>query len=368
MSAPGHVPALTLRAVDARLVQVPMRRPLHTSAGRMTHAPLALLDVHTEQGITGRSYLFCYLEPVGRAVLALTREVAGALVGLSAQPAALRRVLTARYKLAGVGGPIAGLLAGLDMACWDALAIAAQLPLVRLLGADPRPVPAYNSNGLGPAATETVAAEAAELAAEGMAAVKLRLGRTVPEDDRDAVEAVRRALPRDVAIMADYNQALDLPSARQRCGQLDELGLTWIEEPIRHDDYTGAAELTAELRTPIQIGENFAGPRAMSTALASRASDLVMPDVDRIGGVTGWLQAAALADVAAIPMSNHLYPEISTHLLAATPTAHWLEYVDWAAPVLREPLDVTTGAATPPDRPGTGIEWDEEAVARYRLA
>ena len=129
-----------------------------------------------------------------------------------------------------------------------------------------------------------------------------------------------------------------------------------------------AAELSSMLRTPVQIGENFAGPRAMATALAHRASDLVMPDVDRIGGVTGWLEATALAEVAGVPVSNDLYPEVSAHLLASTPTAHWLEYVDWAAPILVEPLAVSGGAVSPPERPGSGVQWDEDAVARYRVA
>ncbi|MGH3392242.1 MAG: enolase C-terminal domain-like protein, partial [Actinomadura sp.] len=125
--------------------------------------------------------------------------------------------------------------------------------------------------------------------------------------------------------------------------------------------------LAAELRTPVQIGENFAGPRAMSLALEHRASDLVMPDLERIGGVSGWLAAATLADMAGIPMSSHLYPEVSAHLLAATPTAHWLEYVDWANPILQEPLRIVDGHATPPDLPGNGLAWDAAAVARYRV-
>jgi mandelate racemase len=194
----------------------------------------------------------------------------------------------------------------------------------------------------------------------------MRLGRARPEDDLAAIRAVRRALPHDVAVMADYNQALSLTRARGLVQLLDDEGLAWIEEPIRHDDYAGAAELSSALRTPVQIGENFAGPRAMAAALARRACDLVMPDVDRIGGITGWLQAAALADIAGVPMSSHLYPEVSAHLLAATPTAHWLEYVDWAAPVLAEPVSVSDGCMSPSERPGSGVRWDEDAVLRYQ--
>ena len=364
--SPGPSSLLTIRSVDATLVMVPMRRPLGTSVMGITQAPLALIDLHTEEGITGRAYLFCYLEPAGHAVLALTRDASAVLAGTAAAPAAARRTLEARFKLLGARGTAAAVLAGVDMACWDVLAIAAGLPLARMLGATTRPVTAYNSNGLGLVEPPAAAGEARELVAEGFNAIKMRLGRPSASDDLAAVRAVRAAIPPEVALMADYNQALTLNDASQRCRQLDDEGLYWIEEPVRHDDYAASAELAATLRTPVQIGENFAGPRAMSVALANKASDLVMPDVDRIGGVSGWLAAAALADAAGTPMSSHLYPEVSAHLLAATPTAHWIEYVDWADPILQQPLTVTDGRVLPPDKPGNGLTWDPDAVSRFR--
>ena len=115
---------------------------------------------------------------------------------------------------------------------------------------------------------------------------------------------------------------------------------------------------------PLQIGENFNGPEAMVEALAAHACDYVMPDVGRIGGVTGWMPAAALASARGIEMSSHLMPEVSVHLLAATPTAHWLEYVDWADPILVEPMQVVDGAVAPSARPGLGIAWDEAKLRR----
>ena len=148
---------------------------------------------------------------------------------------------------------------------------------------------------------------------------------------------------------------------------LDGENVFWLEEPIRHDDYAGNARLTRELATPIQIGENFSEPAAMATALAANASDFVMPDLERIGGVTGWQRAAALAAARGIEMSSHLFPEVSAHLLAATPTCHFLEYVDWADKIVQEPLRIADGWATAPDRPGNGLTWDEAAVARYRV-
>jgi mandelate racemase len=105
----------------------------------------------------------------------------------------------------------------------------------------------------------------------------------------------------------------------------------------------------------------------MEAALAAGATDYVMPDLERIGGVTGWRRAAALAAAHRIEMSSHLFPEVSVHLLAATPTGHFLEYMDWADRLVLEPLRIVDGCAVVPDRPGNGLVWDEAAVARYRM-
>jgi mandelate racemase len=148
---------------------------------------------------------------------------------------------------------------------------------------------------------------------------------------------------------------------------LDRENLAWLEEPIGHDDYAGAALIARELAVPVQIGENFSLVAGMQAALNAKACDLVMPDLERIGGVTGWQQAAALAAKRNIKMSSHLYPETSAHLLAVTPTAHFLEYVDWADKVLQQPLRIVDGEAVIDDRPGSGIVWDQAAVERYRV-
>jgi mandelate racemase len=358
---------LTLRSIQATLVKVPMRRALGTSAMRIDQAPLLLVDLHTEEGIVGHAYLFCYLQSAGVAAHALFQDAAALLAGKAAAPAELRRLLEGRFRLIGARGLVAMVMAGIDIACWDVLAKAAGMPLATLLGASLRALPAYNSNGLGLLEPQAAADEALELVAEGFTAIKMRLGRPRGEDDLAALRAVRQTIPGDIGLMADYNQALTTAQARERCRQLDDEGLTWIEEPIRHDDYAACAALARELRTPVQIGENFAGPRALAQALSARASDLVMPDLERIGGVSGWIAAAALADAAGIELSSHLFAEVSVHLLAASPTAHWLEYVDWANPILQQPLAVTGGSCAPPPRPGNGLAWNLDAVKRYRV-
>jgi mandelate racemase len=176
---------------------------------------------------------------------------------------------------------------------------------------------------------------------------------------------VKAAIGDGIHLMSDYNQGLSVPEAEHRVRALADEGLYWIEEPcLAHDD-AGHARVRAASRCPIQIGENWWGPREMANSLGAGASDLGMPDAMKIGGVTGWLQAAALAESVGMPLSTHLFPEVSVHLMAATPTRHWLEYVDWASPVLAQPMDIKNGQAVASDAPGAGIDWDEAAVDRY---
>ncbi len=362
------LPRLTVRGIRAVGVEVPMKLPLGTSAGTIRSASLLLIDVETDEGVTGRAYLFCYLPAAAPAIAAMLGEVERSVKSERVVPADLWEKLARRFRLIGVQGIVRMAMAGFDVACWDALGVAAGKPLVELLGGSPRPIPSYNSNGLGLMAPGAAADEGEKLLEKGFRAVKLRLGNATLEADLAVVRAVRKRLPESVKLMVDFNQVLSLEEALRRGRAIDGEGIFWIEEPIRHDDYRGCAELARELATPVQIGENFSLPEQMVEALAAKACDCVMPDLERIGGVTGWRRAASLAAEHGVPMSSHLYPEASAHLLAVTPTCHYLEYVDWADAILAEPLSIVDGAALIPDRPGTGVAWDEKAVKRYRMA
>ena len=359
--------ALTLRAIRSVAVEVPMRHVLGTSQATVRAAPLLLIDVETEEGVTGHAYLFCYVSAAAEGIAAMLGEIARQLHGQELAPAAMAQRLAKRFTLIGNQGMVRMAMSGFDVACWDAIAIAANQPLARLLGGAPRAVRAYNSNGLGLMGAEALARETEQLLEGGFRAVKLRLGYETLADDLRAVRAVKSRLPAGVELMVDYNQALTPAEAERRGRALDGEGVHWIEEPIRHDDYRGCARLARTLATPVQIGENFSYVQAMAESLAAGASDYVMPDLERIGGVTGWMRAAGLAAAHGIEMSTHLFPEVSAHLLAVTPTAHWLEYVDWAAPILAEPLRVVDGMAVPSERPGNGLAWDAQAVAHHRI-
>ena len=360
---------LTIRDIRARPVMVPFRRPPISASGALPHAALVLIDLETEEGITGRSYAFGFAQWTLEPLVGCLTAMRDLLKGDRVAPFDIEAKLRSRLTLLDTPGLVGLALAGVDMCAWDALAQAAGLPLVKLLGGEAKPVRAYNSCGLWIQPVETLADEAEALVAEGgFSAIKLRVGRDDPAEDLAAVRAVKKRVGDSITVMCDFNQRLSVNEAILRGRMLDGEGLYWIEEPVRHDDYAGCARVAAELRTPLQTGENLVDTFELINALEARAMDYVMPDLQRIGGVTGWMRAAAITQAYGMDMSSHLFPEYSAHMLAVTPTAHWLEYMDWAVPIVTEPIQIQDGHAVIPDRPGSGVTWNEDAVKRYAVA
>lgn len=359
---------LKLRGLRARAVVLKLKRPVVARIATITEWPLVLIDLETEEGIVGRSYLEPYIVKSMRYLVPALHDLGEMLRGRRVAPLELFDAARKSLHFVGYEGISMIVASGLDMAAWDALAKAAQQPLCVLLGGSVGAVRSYNSNGLWLIEPEAAGVEALEIRDEGgFEAVKLRLGRNRLEDDIAALVAIRKAVGDDMHLMADFNQGLNFAEALQRCHAIDDFGLAWIEEPIVYDNFEGYARLAAELKTPLQIGENFYGPRDLHKALQMKACDLVMPDFMRIGGVTGWLRAAAIAGAAGIPMSTHLYPEVAAHVMRATETAHWLEWQDWADPILQRPSEIRNGMLHIPDVPGVGLAWDEDAVAAYQI-
>jgi mandelate racemase len=359
-------PSLHLREIRARAVILPLRRPIVARIATIGEWPVVLIDLVTEEGVVGRSYLEPYAPHAMKVLVAMLRDLEALLRGRPIEPVELFSAARTSLHFVGYSGLSMIAASGLDMAAWDARARAAGLPLCVLLGGSLGSVAAYNSNGLWLNSPDRLGDEALALCDEGgFTALKLRLGRDDPREDVAAIEAVRKAVGHRCELMADYNQGLNRADALRRCRMVDDLGLAWIEEPIVYDDLNGCAQLTAELRTPVQIGENFYGPRDLYDALSRKASDLVMPDFMRIGGVTGWSRAAAIAGAAGVPVSTHLYPEVAAHMMRVTESAHWLEWQDWLNPLLTAPYKVQDGRIEIPEVAGVGLEWNEEAVAAH---
>ena len=348
-----------------RAVRVPMTEPHQTASGMVSESPLVLTDVVTDAGVIGHSLVFTYTPTALLATAELIRAMEPLLVGQALAPKEITETLGMRFRLLGTQGLVGMAIAAIDMGLWDALARAHDLPLVRLLGGAEKPVRCYG--GIGYDGAERCAEAAERLVARGFTGIKAKIGYPTLEEDLAVVRAMRDAVGPDAKIMVDYNQCLTPVAAVERLRALDGEGLTWVEEPTLAHDYAGHARVAREADTPIQCGENWWGPLDLQHALDANASDLVMADVMKIGGVTGWLCAASLAKSRNTPMSSHLWPEISAHLLCCTPTADWLEYTDWWNPILAHPLHLENGAAIVDDAPGSGVEWNEAAVERFAV-
>jgi mandelate racemase len=281
-------PALTIRSITARAVVLKLKRPVVARIATLTEWPIIVIDLVTNEGIVGRSYLEPYVTKSMRYLVPALQDLGETLKGRALAPVELFDAARKSLHFVGYEGLSMIAASGLDMAAWDASAKAANQPLCVLLGGTVGPVKSYNSNGLWLKAPEELADEAIALRDEGgFTGLKLRLGRERISDDLATLEAVRKSVGDSINLMIDFNQGLTLAEALQRCHMIDDHGLAWIEEPIVYDNLDGYARLAADLRTPLQIGENFYGPREIHKALQRNACDLVMPDFMRIGGVTG---------------------------------------------------------------------------------
>lgn len=344
---------------------VPMEVPHRTVSGDISASPLVLLDLITDCGIVGHSLIFTYTPAALQPTAQLIKNIEPLIKGQLLDPAAIAVSLSARFRLLGTQGLVGMALAGIDMACWDAQARFHSLPLHRLLGGRQATIPAYGTVGYDGESGSANAAEA--WAKQGFKGIKAKIGYPTVAEDVAVIRAMRKASGSGMAIMVDYNQCLPPGEASERLHVLDNEGLAWVEEPTLTTDYRGMAAVARQSRTPIQCGENWWGTADMQLAIDASASNYVMPDVMKIGGVTGWLAAVQLATKYELPMSSHLWPELSARLLCCTPTAHWLEYMDWWGPVLKEPLRVIDGVAVVDDQLGSGLEWRQAAIEAYRV-
>jgi len=295
----------------------------------------------------------------------LIEEIGRELTGKPVAPYDLMAAMDAKFRLLGWQGLVGMAVSGLDMAYWDALGQIAGRPVVELLGGSVRPIKAYDSYGVvDPRADERALRRSLD---QGFRGIKIKGGDGDAANDERVVKGVRALVGPDVALMIDFNQSLDPAEATRRIARLAPYDLHWIEEPVPQENLSGHAKVRETSPTPIQAGENWWFPRGFAEAIEAGASDFIMPDLMKCGGVTGWLQVAAQAEAANIPMSSHLFAEASAHMLAVTPTAHWLEFLDFARVILVHPAEIVDGTVTARG-PGLGLEWNEAAVAKYLIA
>jgi L-alanine-DL-glutamate epimerase-like enolase superfamily enzyme len=353
---------VTIRTAEVLPVEVPIDQPY----GQVRSVYVAVARLRTDGGLEGLGHALPLYPRHFRSLVVAMEEMAEMLVGEDPrQPERLWRKLNP--------GVMAGILnmamSALDVAIWDLTAKASGLPLYRLLGGSRNRVPVYASLRLGREhKPDRLQETAASLVRDGFRAMKMNLGANERVEDEIArVKAVREVIGYDVDLLVDVN-SLWTPARAIRVGHaIEEFRLFWLEDPVALTNIPGLAEVRRELETPIATGETLFGHAAFEPLFEARAVDFPMPDLMRVGGITPFMKIAHMAECFGLPICNHLMPEISAQLVAAAANGRIVEFVPFAWKLFRGCPELRDGELVLSERPGHGLELDEEFAKAHRV-
>jgi L-alanine-DL-glutamate epimerase-like enolase superfamily enzyme len=354
--------------VETSPVVVTLKQPIGTAFGQIHSFGCILVFVHGDSGVVGENLVFTLNNRRTKVLRQMIDELADLLIGRDAGHIAnfWARAWKDINFLGHKGVPVVGISA-LDGALWDALGKTVNLPLYRLLGGAQDRVPAYHSGGLWLTSTiDELVAEAESFVSAGFKAIKMRLGAADPATDTARVRAVRKAIGPKIHLMADANQQLNESQAIRLGRILEEFDLTWFEEPLPAWDLDGLARVSAALDTPIASGETEYTRYGFRRMLELRSADILMPDLQRAGGVSEFMRVGHMAESHDVPVSSHLFPETSIQVLGGLSNAIYLEYMPWFSELYSERLEFENGNAVVPERPGWGFTFNMDYVARLQ--
>ena len=351
-------------AVDTDVVTVALDEPIGSALGQIRDFGCILVTLRTDAGITGENLVFTLNNRRTRVLKSMVDELADLVIGRDAGHIAgfWARAWTDINFLGHKGVPVVGISA-IDGALWDALGKSLCTPIYRLIGGARDRVPVYHSGGLWLSLSIPELIEQAQrFVGEGFTAMKMRLGSADPRDDVARVKAVREAIGPDIRLMADANQGQSEASAIRLGRMLEEYDLTWFEEPLPAWDLDGLARVAAALDTPVASGETEYTRYGFRRMLELRSADILMPDLQRVGGVSEFVRVGHMAESFDVPVSSHLFPETSLQVLCGLANANFLEYMPWFSPLYSEELVFDDGQAVVPERPGWGFTFNRDYV------
>lgn len=369
MSEPSHANSqrlATIRRIDTALYAVPNEEPLDDATQSFDQLELVVARIETETGLQGVGFTYT----IGKGGSTIKRFLDDVLVprleGETVAPKRVRANLRADTTFVGREGISEFAIASVDIAVWDLLGKKVDLPLVEVLGGTRDPVPAYQTHGGWiQYDEETLVENAVDAADRGFAGMKVKVGLSYPEDAR-RVRAVREALPDEMDLMIDANCSYSLAEARSLAEHLDDVAITWFEEPLVKGDYAAHADLRSQIEIPIATGENIYNETQFGQLIAQNAADYLQPDVCRVGGITPWLAVTQQAAANNLLVSPHYIEPIHVHL---APLFENVPYIEHHSTVLNEvvesPLELDEGVFHPPNCPGHGMTFD--GIEQYRV-
>lgn len=360
---------MQIERITTTLVDLPLRAPVGTAIHAIRSVGCVLVGVATTDGVVGQSMIFTINADRLRAFDETVTGLAHLAIGRGVyETAGIWDVIWHEINPTGHKGITISALSAIDVACWDAYARSLGEPLHRLFGSCRTAIDTYASSGLWlNASIADLETEAADFVRQGFRAVKLRIGSPDPDVDVARVRAVRAVVGDGIGLLVDANQKFTPKEAIRLGRRLDEFDLVWIEEPVAADDLVGHADVRAALDTPVASGETEYTRFGVQAMLDARAADVLMPDLQRIGGFTEFRRAAATAASHHVPVSSHFFTEYSLSLAGSLSNCISVEHVDWFAPLFQEQVELCNGRLVVPDRPGHGFTFDDDVVNRYRI-
>ncbi|WP_248928578.1 mandelate racemase/muconate lactonizing enzyme family protein [Paenibacillus hamazuiensis] len=359
---------MKIASFKTRVVSVPVKYPVVSCVRKSGQIVFVLLDVTTDEGMTGVSYAQAFHLHGAQAIRSCLSHLESVLTGEDPRNIhGLWHKMLEAIKLLGHQGLPMFAVSMVDIALWDLLGKTTGLPVCRLLGGEPGTFEAYQSDGLWLVSPAEAAAQAEAFAASGFRSMKMRLGRAKEEEDLSAVCEIRRAIGEEIELMGDVNQGWTAEKAQAMGKRLAPYNLAWIEEPVEAENMKTHRTLSASLPIPVATGENLYGVRSFHRFLEESAADLYTPDLQRTGGISGWKQINVLLEQYGKPSGIHLFPEYAVHLFPLIRHPLKLEWMSWAGALFKEPLQCVDGCVRTPDLPGFGFEWDEAAVTAFEV-
>jgi len=360
---------LKITGIRTRQIEIPFEKPLRTAIHHITGIAVLLVWVDTDEGVTGESYLWTMSRRWLPAFEAAVRGLEPTVIGRDPRDSeALFADMWRDINFVGHKGLSIFGLSALDWACWDIRGKAEGRAVSRILGRSRDRVRAYASGGLwGSLTIDELQAEARAFVAQGFTAVKMRFGKPDIGEDVERTAAVREAIGPSVELMADANQGFTVNHAIRLGRRIEQFELTWFEEPVQAYDLAGSARVAAELDTPIASGETEYTRYGFQDMLERGSADVLMPDLQRVGGVSEWIKVAHMAAAKDIPVSPHTFSEHSLQLCAAVSNLEFSEHMPWFEALFVEEMPMVDGYFEIPDRPGLGFTFDADAVERLAV-
>jgi L-alanine-DL-glutamate epimerase-like enolase superfamily enzyme len=351
------------------LVDVPLEKPIATAIHQMKSVGYVLLELETDQGLVGESCVFTLnavrLKALHEMLLGFAHQVEGR------DPHFVNGIwqdIWDEMNPIGHKGFSIAALSAIDVACWDLIGKAAEAPLHRVFGACRERVKTYASGGLWLSQSiDSLVDEAGAFIDAGFRAMKIRLGKAKIGEDVARVRAVRDAIGADIELLADANQSLTVKHAIRLGRELEQFDLGWFEEPVTYHNHDGCAEVRAALDTPVAAGETEYTRFGMCDILHAGAVDVLMPDLQRIGGFSEMRRVAALASIHEVPISAHIFTEYSLCIGGSEPGCISVEHMPWNALLFNEGMAIRDGFIDLSERPGTGFSFDKRAIKRFSV-